>query len=234
MEKTSCFCTLETWLQITYSLHSKLLAAGRLQSFYEKLLEASSMPDRVKDSQFWDGHVTDQVWAHHQQWSYHGWSSLEQSVLEGLHPMECIHAGAVHEELHHVGRNHVTVLGGLSTMGGTPHWSRERVWERRCSRRMHNELTATPIPWFPAQETENLGAKFSLGRREEEARRCFEDLVLFLITTLWFDWQQNKLISPSRNCFACDSNCWVSTFLSWPMSLLSYFPLPCAVKERQW
>jgi len=52
---------------------------------------------------------------------------LEQSVPEGLHPMERTHAGAVHQELQPVGRTHVgEVHGGLSSVGGTPCQSRER------------------------------------------------------------------------------------------------------------
>jgi len=52
--------------------------------------------------------------------------TLEQSVSEGLHPLQRTHAGAVHEELQpvggrtHTGEDH----GGLSPMGGTSHWGR--------------------------------------------------------------------------------------------------------------
>ena len=53
---------------------------------------------------------------------------LEQSVPEGLHPVERIHTGAVCEELQPVGRTHVgEVREGLSPVGGTPRWSRGRV-----------------------------------------------------------------------------------------------------------
>jgi len=44
---------------------------------------------------------------------------LEQSVPEGLHPMEGIHAGAVHEELHPVGMTHDGEVCGVLCEG--PH-----------------------------------------------------------------------------------------------------------------
>ncbi|GAB0185918.1 zinc finger and BTB domain-containing protein 5 [Grus japonensis] len=54
--------------------------------------------------------------------------TLEQSAPEGLHPVEGTHAGAAHEELQPMGRTHSgEVGGGLSTVGGTPCWSRGRV-----------------------------------------------------------------------------------------------------------
>ncbi|PKU47688.1 ubx domain-containing protein 4 [Limosa lapponica baueri] len=57
-----------------------------------------------------------------------GGRMLEQSVPEGLHPLEGIHAGVVCEELQPVGRTHVgEVCGELSPVGGTPCWSRGRV-----------------------------------------------------------------------------------------------------------
>ncbi|GAB0180894.1 AN1-type zinc finger protein 5-like [Grus japonensis] len=50
-----------------------------------------------------------------------GGPMLEQSVPEGLYPVEGTHAGAVGEELQPEGRTHVAeVRGGLSPMGGTP------------------------------------------------------------------------------------------------------------------
>ena len=53
---------------------------------------------------------------------------LEQSVPEGLHPMEWKQAGAVHEALQHVGRSYAGgVRGRLSPMGGTTYWSRGRM-----------------------------------------------------------------------------------------------------------
>lgn len=56
---------------------------------------------------------------------YHGTSfsvyKLEQSVPEGLHPVEGTHARAVHEELQPVRRTHVgEVWERLSPAGGTP------------------------------------------------------------------------------------------------------------------
>ena len=53
---------------------------------------------------------------------------LEQSVPEGLHPVDGTHTGAVCEELQPVGRTHIgEVCGGLSPVGGTPRWSRGRA-----------------------------------------------------------------------------------------------------------
>ena len=53
---------------------------------------------------------------------------LEQSVSEGLHPVERTHIGAVCEELQPVERTHLEeACGGQSLMGGTPRWNRGRV-----------------------------------------------------------------------------------------------------------
>ncbi|KAK4831704.1 hypothetical protein QYF61_018756, partial [Mycteria americana] len=81
---------------------------------------------------------------------------LEQSVPEGLHPLERTHAGAVREELQPVGRTHIgEVHGGLSPVGGTPRWSRGRVRspppeEEGAAETACDELTAAPIPRPPA------------------------------------------------------------------------------------
>ncbi|OPJ73508.1 hypothetical protein AV530_005844 [Patagioenas fasciata monilis] len=52
---------------------------------------------------------------------------LEQYVPEELQPMEVTHAGAVHGGLQPMARTLIEVYGGLSLVGGTPCWSRERV-----------------------------------------------------------------------------------------------------------
>jgi len=53
---------------------------------------------------------------------------LEQSVPEGLHPVERTHAGAGREELQPVGRTHFgEVHGGWFPVGGILHWSRGTV-----------------------------------------------------------------------------------------------------------
>jgi len=55
---------------------------------------------------------------------------LEQSVPEGLHPVEGTHSGAVCEELQPMARTHIGEFhGGLSPMGGTPSCSREECEE---------------------------------------------------------------------------------------------------------
>ncbi|XP_075367903.1 uncharacterized protein LOC142414491 [Mycteria americana] len=78
--------------------------------------------------------------------------TLEQSVPEGLHPMEETHAGAVGEELQPMGRTHAgAVRGGLSPVGGTPGWSREECEESSpeeegAAETSSDELTAAPIP----------------------------------------------------------------------------------------
>jgi len=54
-------------------------------------------------------------------WRNQHYCALEQSVPEGLHPVEGTHAAVVREELHPVGRTHIGELhGGLFPMGGTP------------------------------------------------------------------------------------------------------------------
>ena len=98
---------------------------------------------------------------------------LEQSVPEGLQPMEGTHAGAVHEELQPVGRTHVgEVHEGLPLAGDTPWGSRgqarsppppeeEGAAETRCE-----ELTPTPIPRHQGEKVERTGSGVEVGRRE--------------------------------------------------------------------
>ena len=80
---------------------------------------------------------------------------LEQSVPEGLQPMERTHAGTDLEELQPSGRTHVgEVPGGLSPVGETPHWSRRGVRspppeEEGAAETTCDELTPTPIPRPP-------------------------------------------------------------------------------------
>lgn len=57
----------------------------------------------------------------------HGGPSLEQSIPEGLYPMERTHIRAVLEELQTAGRTHVEVHEGLPPMGGSPCWSRGKA-----------------------------------------------------------------------------------------------------------
>jgi len=53
---------------------------------------------------------------------------LQQSVPEGLQPVEGTHTEAVCEELELVGRTHIEEFcGELSPMRGTSLWSRGRV-----------------------------------------------------------------------------------------------------------
>jgi len=48
---------------------------------------------------------------------------LEQSVPEGLYPMERTHTGAVLEELQSVGKTHTeAACAGLYPVGGCPRW----------------------------------------------------------------------------------------------------------------
>lgn len=63
--------------------------------------------------------------------------TLEQSVPEGLHPVEGTCTGAIHEEPQPIGRANKgerattgEVHGGLSPMGGTSHWNTGSV--RSC------------------------------------------------------------------------------------------------------
>jgi len=75
----------------------------------------------------------------------------EQSVPEGVHPMEATHSGAVHEELQPVGRTYTgAVRGGLSPVEDSPHaetgeeCNEEGAAETRC-----NKLTTIPISCPP-------------------------------------------------------------------------------------
>jgi len=53
---------------------------------------------------------------------------LEQSVPEGLHPVERTHAGAVCMVLKPLGRSHIgEIHRGLLPVGRTPGWSWGRV-----------------------------------------------------------------------------------------------------------
>ena len=78
---------------------------------------------------------------------------LEQSIPEGLHPVERTHAGAVCEELQPMGRTHVgEVHGGLSPCGRDPMLEQGKSVrsppseEEETAETMGDQLTATPIP----------------------------------------------------------------------------------------
>lgn len=50
---------------------------------------------------------------------------LQQSVPEEWHPKQGTNTGAVHEEVLPMGRTHTEeIQEGLSSMGGTPQWSK--------------------------------------------------------------------------------------------------------------
>lgn len=83
--------------------------------------------------------------------------TLEQSVPEGLYPMERTHVGMLHEEWHSVGRIYVgKVYGELSPIGAMPFWSRERTWRGRSSKKKKCDVIITPIP-SPCQSAQGGG-----------------------------------------------------------------------------
>ena len=172
--------------------------------------------------------------------------TLEQSVPEGLHPVE--------------GTPHWSSLWRTAACGKDSGWrsswrtvfhGRDPVLEQGKSVRSPSpeeegtaettcdELTAAPMPHPPAplgKEAENLQVKLSLGRRE----RWGEGVkIRFYFSLAYSDLSGNKLISPSRVCFAHDGNCWViSLSLSPPVSFSLYFLSPVwlrrGVREQLW
>ncbi|KAK4806915.1 hypothetical protein QYF61_012636 [Mycteria americana] len=77
---------------------------------------------------------------------------LEQSVPEGLHPVERTHAGPVLEELQPVGRAHVgEICEGLDCLlwKGPHAGAGEECEEEGVAETMCDELTTTPIPCSP-------------------------------------------------------------------------------------
>ena len=135
----------------------------------------------------------------------------EQPVPEGLHPMERTHAGAVCE--------------GLSPMGGTPRWSRGRVWRGRSSREDlvradHSPCSSsTCAAWQGGgRKVGNEGVKLSLGCREGWGEGGFSFVLDF--PTLFLTGNRLNQFFPSWVCFARDSSRWVIALsLSWPVCL---------------
>ena len=107
----------------------------------------------------------------------HGGLSVEPSVPEGLQHVERILAGAVGEELRPTGRTHIgEVCGGLSPVGGTPWWSRGRVWvvlllkrnewQRQCVMNWPRPPLPVPLQCL-GEEVASSGVNFSPGRKQE-------------------------------------------------------------------
>ena len=100
-----------------------------------------------------------------------GGPKVEQPVPEGWHPMEGTHAGAVCAELQPMGRTHVEeVGGGWSPVGGTPHWTRGRVWRGRSGRDVwwtdHNPHSPSPCA-TRGEEVEKIWSKVKPGKKGE-------------------------------------------------------------------
>ena len=124
---------------------------------------------------------------------HQGGPILEQSISEGVHPVERIRAGAVYEELQHMGRTHTgEVHEGLFPVGGTPYCSRTRVWWAKSSRDKVLWTDLNPSTFLlclhPPEEVEKLVVKFSLGR-SEEWRESFFRFVLISYYPALFNWQ---------------------------------------------
>jgi len=75
------------------------------------------------------------------------WGSiLEHSIPEGLHPVERIHAGAVHEELQPMGSTLIgAVHEGLSAVAGIPMLEHEEYEEEGAAETKYYEQTTIPI-----------------------------------------------------------------------------------------
>jgi len=107
---------------------------------------------------------------------------LEQSVPEGLYPMERTHAGAVLEELQPIGNNHIeNCLPWVGPHAGVEEPRKEEgAAERSCSELTANLIVHPPVPL----RGRNVGVKLSPGRREDG--EMFLVLFLFLTIPLYF------------------------------------------------
>lgn len=108
---------------------------------------------------------------------------LENSVPEGLYPVERTHAGAVIEELQPMGRPHVgEVQEALQPMLEKENSIRRKKWQTKCY-----ELTTTTIPLF-GEDIEESGVKLSLRKRRAGGRflvfSCYISLSYLVI-----NWQ---------------------------------------------
>ena len=123
-------------------------------------------------------------------------------LLAGLVTPWGTHARAVHEELHPAGRTHAgAVRGGLSPVGGTPRWSRGRVWGVLPLRRKERQRQCVmnwPQPPFPvALRHSRRGGRenWEWSWAQEEGRggggRCF--MVWFCFLLSYIDLIGNKL-----------------------------------------
>ncbi|TRZ07982.1 hypothetical protein HGM15179_019128 [Zosterops borbonicus] len=101
-------------------------------------------------------------------WPHKG-PMLEQSVPEGLYPMERTQARAVCGELHPLRMTHIGgVREGLSPMGGTPYWSGEEHEEEGAAETKHYVLTTTCIPHPPVPlegGARRVGSKVDPGKK---------------------------------------------------------------------
>ena len=138
----------------------------------------------------------------HNLWPHVG-HTLDQSVPEGLHPVERTCAWAVCEELQPVGGTRaVEVHGGLCPMGGIPHWSRGRLWGGRSGR--DNAWWTYWNPHFlspctnQGEQVENSGVKLS-----PEIRKVWGEGVLNFVLISYYPiliWLVIKLILPTEDC----------------------------------
>lgn len=110
---------------------------------------------------------------------------LDQTIPEGLHSMERTHAGALLEELHHMG---MTQIG-----------AGEKCEEEGVAERSSYGQTITPIPHPAApvggrgdRRVRNGGGKLSLGGREVQTEDIFSFVSIFHHPTLFSFGSKSK------------------------------------------
>lgn len=97
--------------------------------------------------------------------------TLEQSVPEDSTPWMGSYTGALSEDVQHRGRTHTGEdQGGMAPMGGTPLWSRGRVWvvpRRRKKRQRQRVMNCCRL------RSPKIGSEVKPGRKEVVGMECF-------------------------------------------------------------
>ena len=168
-----------------------------------------------------------------------GEHTLEQSVPEGLHPVERTHAGAVLEELQPLEGPKLELLMKDCLPWERPHvWVGEKCEEEGESERNCYGLTATPIPHpactTPGKEVEQLGMKEWSWAWEEEwgqGRKCFEFCLCFYHPTLFLIGNKVNSFSLSESVLPTVMVTYLPVFISAHEFSTFFSPL---VPLRRW
>jgi len=156
------------------------------------------------------------------------------------------HAGVVHETLQPLGRTHIgAVHGDVSSVTGTPRWSREGVWgvllrkkeqQRQCV--VNRPQPPLPIPLcHSGEKVEKQGVKVKPKQKGGEGAGSSYNLFLFshYPTVIWLVIN-STFFSPQVQCLLSMT---ITGEWSLPVLISTHepfiiFPLPCPAEEGEW